>query len=166
MQDEMGESRDSEKDDDDKEEHTNSSQLPFQRKHLHPNEKPQTTFLSKKKPKRSRETYNCWVRIPIYICVSTPFIYTTTCMAENITVRFDTHSMLTAVWDHVELADERLTELIRPSIFECVDSGRQLLENARRLWQKSYLSPPGEIVVCDVLAFELLPEMTIIVWPS
>ena len=55
------------------------------------------------------------------------------CMAENVTVGFDTHSVLTAVWDHVELGDERLTELIRPSIFECVDSGRQLLENARRL---------------------------------
>ena len=51
MQDEMGESGDSEKDDDDKEEHTNSSQLPFQRKHLHPNEKPQTTFLSNRHPR-------------------------------------------------------------------------------------------------------------------
>jgi hypothetical protein len=67
---------------------------------------------------------------------------------------FYIHSILSAAWDHVELGDERLTELTRPSIFKCVDSGRQLLENARKLCQKSYLSPPGEVVDCDVLAFE------------
>jgi hypothetical protein len=80
---------------------------------------------------------------------------TTMCEAElGDSVGFYATSAIAAVWDHVELGDEGLTELVKPSVFECADSGRQVLENARRLCQSAYLSPPGEPVCCHVLAFE------------
>ena len=62
-------------------------------------------------------------------------------------------SVLAAVWDHVELGDERLTDFVKPSVFECTESGRQLLENARAFCHKSCQSRAGP-VDCRVLAFE------------
>ena len=77
------------------------------------------------------------------------------CEAElGDSVGFYAHSVLAAVWDHIDLGDEGLTELVKPSLYDCVDSGRQLLENARMLCRTTYLSPPGKSVRCDVLAFE------------
>ena len=79
----------------------------------------------------------------------------TMCEAElGEALGFYAHSVLAAVWDHVELEEEGLLELVSPSIFECADSGRQFLENARGLCRRAYLSPHGEPVRCDLLAFE------------
>ena len=77
------------------------------------------------------------------------------CEAElGDSVGFYAHSVLAAVWDHIDLGDEGLTELVKPSLYDCIDSGRQLLANARMLCRTTYLSPHGESVGCDVLAFE------------
>ena len=73
-------------------------------------------------------------------------------------VGFYAHSVLAAVCDHIDLGDEGLTELVKPSLYDCVESGRQLLENARMLCRTAHLSPPGESVRCDVLAFEAVRD--------
>lgn len=46
---------------------------------------------------------------------------------------FYVHSLLAAVWDHVELGNERLLEAVKPVVYECTKGGRQVLENARGL---------------------------------
>ena len=68
------------------------------------------------------------------------------------------NSVMTAVCDHIDLGDECLTEFVKPSPYDCVDSGRQLLENARMLCRTAYLPPFGGSVRCDVLAFEAVKD--------
>ena len=62
-------------------------------------------------------------------------------------------SILAATWDHVELGDEGLTELVKPKIYECADLGRQVLENAREFCQTEYDSLL-EIVLSKIIAFQ------------
>lgn len=77
------------------------------------------------------------------------------CMAEfGQGLSFYTHSILAAAWDHVELGDEGLTELIKPSIYECTPSGRQRMENARLFCRTVYQRTSSKAVRCNVLAFE------------
>jgi hypothetical protein len=68
---------------------------------------------------------------------------------------FYAHSIMAAVWDHVDLGEERLVECVKPKVYECTESGRQILENARGFCQKAY--GPDQIdksVTCKVIAFE------------
>ncbi|KAI9240546.1 MAG: hypothetical protein BYD32DRAFT_484825 [Podila humilis] len=65
-----------------------------------------------------------------------------------------THSVLAAVWDHVELGDQRLTEVVKSSIYECADSGRLILENASNLCETDYELRPGDPIYLSVQAFE------------
>lgn len=69
-------------------------------------------------------------------------------------VGFYTHSILAAIWDHVELGDEGLTDAEKPTIYQCSETGRQVFENARRMCLGSFSSPSPSAVSYKILAFE------------
>ena len=80
----------------------------------------------------------------------------TTCTAEmGEHLGFYAHTVLAAAWDHVELGTERLTELVKPIVYECGDDGRKFLEHAKNFCGKAWhQSPTHSPKRCKVLAFE------------
>jgi len=65
------------------------------------------------------------------------------------------HSVIAAIWDHIDLGEERLLECVKPQVYQCKESGRQILENARAFCKKPYeLQQTGELNACKVIAFE------------
>jgi hypothetical protein len=65
------------------------------------------------------------------------------------------HSTIAALWDHVELGAERLVESVKPQVYACTESGRQVLENARGFCKKPYATDLNDKpTACKVIAFE------------
>jgi hypothetical protein len=69
-------------------------------------------------------------------------------------VGFYAYSALAAVWDHVELGDERLVDAEKPTVYQCTDGGRQALENARKLCHDLFLASRPDSASYRILAFE------------
>ena len=68
---------------------------------------------------------------------------------------FYAHSANAALWDHIELGEEHLIGSLKPQVYECTESGRQLLENARGFCKKPYGPYLNDISTdCKVVAFE------------
>ena len=64
------------------------------------------------------------------------------------------HSVIAALWDHIELGEEHLVGCVKPQVYECTESGRQVLENARSFCKKPY--SPGlndKSTACKLIAF-------------
>lgn len=76
----------------------------------------------------------------------------------GVAIGFYAHSILPAVWDHIDLGHEHLVESEKPLTYQCAEHGRQVFENAHRLCHETFQASSSMAEKWTVIAFEAVRD--------